>query len=250
MNQTVSIEEKQRVEIDYWRTSDTEAPDVDSVHNVVNKVAEAEIFLEAIDALRDELPARGRVLELGGGQGWAACLYKRLNPACEVVATDISQFAIASAPKWERLWNTRLDGAYACRSYETSEPDASVDLVFAFQAAHHFLAHRRTLREIARILKAGGRACYLLEPATPRFWYGMTYRHINRKRPEVPEDVLITRDILALARECGLQAQVRFAPSTLRKGLFGTLYFSALASLPMLQRILPCSAHFIFTKPE
>lgn len=250
MNQTVSIEEKQRIEIDYWRTSDTEAPDIDSVHNLVNKVAEAEIFLEALAALRGELPARGRVLELGGGQGWAACLYKRLNPACEVVATDISQFAIASAPKWERLWSVKLDGAYACRSYETLEPSASVDLVFAFQAAHHFLAHRRTLLEIARILKLGARACYLLEPATPPFWYGMTHRHINRKRPEVPEDVLITRRILAIARECGLEAQVRFAPSRLRKGLFGTVYFSILAWLPLLQGVLPCSAHFIFTKPR
>lgn len=245
-----NIEDRQRIEIDFWRTSATERPEADSVDNIINKVAEAEIFLDALRRFDGELPASGKVLELGGGQGWAACLYKRLHPGCEVVTTDISPHAVASLPKWERLWGVQLDGAYACRSYETREPDASVDVAFCFQAAHHFVAHRRTLRELARILKPGGRAYYLAEPATPRLWYAATCRRINSKRPEVPEDVLITARILELARDCGLQARVCFDPGIKRKGAFELLYFSLQQRLPFLQRWLPTSGHFVFTRPR
>jgi SAM-dependent methyltransferase len=249
MNDSTRIDEKQRVEIDFWRTSATESPEADSVSNIISKVGEAEIFLDSLQGFRAELPAAGRVLELGGGQGWASCLYKRLHPNSHVTATDISAFAVASLHKWERLWDVRLDGSYACKSYETREADASLDVVFAFQAAHHFLAHRRTLREIARILKPGGRAYYLMEPATPKLWYGPTYRRINSKRPEVPEDVLITSTIAALAREAGLELQVHFDPGVKRKGPVELVYFSVLRALPPLQRMLPCSAHFVFTRP-
>jgi hypothetical protein len=41
---------------------------------------------------------------------------------------------------------------------------------------------------------------------------------------------------------------VHFDPSVKRKGPFELLYFSVLARIPLLQRLLPCSAHFVFTR--
>jgi ubiquinone/menaquinone biosynthesis C-methylase UbiE len=184
------IAAKQAIEIAFWRDAENESPESDSVHNIVNKASDAAILLDCIDRHRDKLVANGaRVLELGGGQGWASCLYKKLVPSAVVTATDISPYAIASLPKWERVFNTRIDHSYACRSYETTEQDASIDLVFCFAAAHHFLAHKRTLREIHRVLKPGGKAIYFYEPVTPTYLHKLAHRRINRKRPDVPEDV-------------------------------------------------------------
>lgn len=243
-----SIEEKQNIEIQFWRDSEHESPESDSVYNIINKFSDAAVFIDCINKYKNELPHEHKALELGGGQGWAACLYKRLFKNAHVTLTDISPFAVKSLHKWERLWQVKLDNAYDCTSYETKEQDSSIDVVFCFAAAHHFLHHNRTLREISRILKPGGKAFYFYEPATPKFLYSLSYWRVNRKRPEIPEDVLITNKILDLANKNGLDARVDFYPSLIKRGPFETLYYSFLNRLPVLQKLLPCSANFIFTK--
>ena len=165
------IEAKQKIEIEYWRDSKDESPESDSIHNIVNKVSDAGVFLTCLHRHREKLSSSGRVLELGGGQGWASCVYKKVFPNAHVTATDISEFAVRSLPKWERIFEVKVDNAYACTSYQTNEGTASLDQVFCFAAAHHFLAHKRTLREISRVLKPGGKAFYFYEPATPRYLY-------------------------------------------------------------------------------
>jgi len=121
------IEEKQKIEIEYWRDSKAEAPDAYSIENVVDKMAEARVFLDCISRHRSELVSHGRVLELGGGQGWASCLYKRLFPAVHSITTDISEYAIMSLPKWERIFDVKINQSYSCRSYATNEEASSVD---------------------------------------------------------------------------------------------------------------------------
>lgn len=185
-----------------------------------------------------------------GGQGWASCVFKRLYPAARVVSTDISEYAVQSAARWERMLDVRLEGAYACRAYETREADASVDLVFTFAAAHHFLRHRSTLQEIARILKPGGRALYLYEPTTPQVLYRPAVWRVNRNRPEVPEDVLVPGKLVGIAGDVGLRAQIDYYPSVLKRGPTETMYYSVLRRLTFLQRMLPCTGHFVFDKPR
>jgi hypothetical protein len=46
---TTSIEEKQKVEIDYWRLSKDESPDSDSLYNLANKMGEVPIFLSCLE---------------------------------------------------------------------------------------------------------------------------------------------------------------------------------------------------------
>ena len=242
------IEVKQKIEIEFWRDSKDESPQANSLHNIVNKVSDAAVFLDCLYRHQEKLATSGRVLELGGGQGWASCVYKKQFPNTHVTATDISEFAVQSLPKWERLFEVKVDNAYACMSYEINESDASLDQIFCFAAAHHFLAHKRTLNEISRVLKPGGKAFYFYEPATPKYLYSPAFWRVNRKRPEVPEDVLIVSELRALAEKTGLDLQVDYYPALIKRGAFETVYYFVLGRITFLQRILPCSANFIFTK--
>lgn len=168
------------------------------------------------------------MLELGGGQGWAACVYKRLFSNAHVTFTDMSKYAVMSLPKWERVFERQIDNAYACTSYDIDEHNASVDLIFCFASAHHFLAHKRTLQELSRVLKPRARAIYFHEPATPRYLYLLAYWRVNRKRPEVPEDVLIIAELRTLAEQAGLDMEVDYDPSLKNRGAFEPVYFFTL----------------------
>lgn len=243
-----AIEEKQNIEIAYWRDSIDESPNSDSVTNIVNKMTEAAIFLDCLKKYHAELSATGRVLELGCGQGWATCLYKKTFPGAHVTATDLSSFAVASIPKWEAIFGVRANNSYPCKSYETEEGDATLDLVFCFAAAHHFLAHGRTIRELSRVLKPGGRCIYFYEPTTPKYLYSMAHRRVNRKRPEVPEDVLIPSELRALSKTNGLDLKIEYYPSFVHRRPFETIYYYLLSKIPFLQGRIPCTATLIFKK--
>jgi len=242
------IEEKQKIEIEFWRDSNHESPEADSIHNIINKASFFRVLMDCFSRHATKLSSNGSVLELGSGQGWASCLYKRLHPNAHMTVTDISRYAIMSLPTWERIFEVEIDNSYDCKSYETNEKAASLDLIYCFASAHHFLAHKRTLKEISRILKPDGIAIFFFEPATPKYLHRLSSWRVNRKRPEVPEDVLITSELDQIARAAGLDMVVDYYPSLLNRAPLESVYFAILAQLPILQRILPCSANFLFTK--
>ena len=248
MDRLASLQQR---EIDYWRESEHERPDSDSIHNLVNKMSDVPVFMDILQRYHRLFLKDGsvRALELGGGQGWSACLIKRLYPSAHVTLTDISPFAVESAGKWESVFQTKLDAAYSCNSYETKEAADSIDVAYCFAAAHHFRAHRRTLTELRRILRPGGSAIYMFEPACPRMLYRIAYRRVNRVQREVEEDVLVWRDLLNIAREVGLEARVDFYPSTFARRPVAAVYYAVLSVFPFLCGLLPCPANFVFTKP-
>ena len=175
----MGLNERQAIEIDFWRTSEKESPEADSPEVLISKLGEAGILLDCIKQYAGEFQLAGTILELGGGQGWGSCLVKRLHPTAKIFTSDISKWAVASLPKWEHVFRANVDQSFACSSYEIPLPSNSVDLVFAFAAAHHFGAHRKTLTEVKRVLRPGGRCLYLNEPVCPRPFYRTAVWRVN-----------------------------------------------------------------------
>lgn len=242
------VERRRLIELEFWRTSPDERPEADSLANLVNKAVDASSMYHLLQRYSEHFAGAEDILELGGGQGWAACLVKRLYPDARVTTTDLSPDAVASVNVWERVFATKLDGFTACPSDDLPQATGSQDVVFCFSAAHHFVRHGRTLREIHRVLRPGGRALYLHEPACPNFFHRAAYWRVNRKRPEVPEDVLRTRDLCELAEQIGFAARADPYPTLANRREREAIYYAALSLVPMLQRALPCTVNFAFTK--
>lgn len=240
----------QQEEIDFWKNSQDESPGSRSTKKILEKASNGIILLECIAKIKEiNWDKQLTVLEIGGGQGWASCILKSLHKNCRFVTTDISEYAIASINQWEDIFDTKIDKTYACTSYETNEDDESIDLVFTFAAAHHFLKHRRTLREMHRILSHNGVAAYIFEPVTPPYWYKLAYKRVNSIRPEVHEDVLDLSRIAKISNELGLEFKVIFTPIfNSRIGFFNTVYYMVLNKLPFLQKFFPATATLVFKK--
>ena len=245
---TMHLDERRKIEIDYWRDNSQEKPGADSLENQLDKQADALIFREAVRLYQKELLAARTVVELGAGQGWASCVVKRLFPDSHVTATDISEFAIASIERWERIYGVELDATAVCTSDQMPFEDGSVDVVFCFAAAHHFVTHSDTFKELYRVLKPGGTVLYIYEPTSPRFLYKAAVKRVNNKRPDVPEDVLVPSQMRSQAEQCGFGVRIQFWPNTLKRGRVAGLYFGVLSLLPFLCRFVPCTANLVFRK--
>jgi SAM-dependent methyltransferase len=246
--QDLTLSQKQESEISFWKNSPNESPENESIANTINKISDAEVFTDCLNRFKESHSRTGKVLELGAGQGWASCAYKKMYPQSEVIATDISEHALKSVTEWEKIWNVKIDNAYPCLSYQTSEPSDSVDFIFAFSSAHHFLAHNRTLKEIERILKPGGTAVYLYDTACSKLFYPLMFKLVNKLRSEVPEDVLILSEIKKLAKKNRLTATIDYYPSLIKRGFIQRRYFQLLKFLPFMQKVLPCSVNIAFKK--
>ena len=92
----MELEEKEQIEIDFWKNSTTENPESDSLSNILNKVADAQVFVDCLDRFKHIFADAETILELGAGQGWASCIVKLLFPEAHVIVTDISKWAIDS----------------------------------------------------------------------------------------------------------------------------------------------------------
>lgn len=242
------LQRRQSVEIDFWRDSPSEGPGSDPLGTMMLKIGEARWLVRKLERFHEEFARAGTILELGGGQGWASCIVKHRFPESTVIASDISPWAVESAPAWERLFDVSLDGTLVCKSSEIPLEDGSVDLVFCFQAAHHFVEHEATLREAHRILAPGGACLFLHEPSCPRYLYRAATWRANRLRPAVPEDVLVAPELVALGERVGFAASVSYDATPVNREPVETLYFLVLSKLSFLTRFAPCTADYVFRK--
>lgn len=245
---TISQEQRERLEMDFWRDSEKERPGAQSLDAFTNKMSEGRVLLEKLRAFASIFEEADTILEVGGGQGWAACMIARQFPHATVFTSDIAEDAVASLGEWERVFKVSLGGCFSSRSYEIPLRDGSVDLVVAFASAHHFGRHRRTLMELRRVLTDQGCAIYLHEPACRNYIYRVALARVNKKRPVVREDLIRIRDIKKAAADCKLTATVIAAPTTTYRGAVETIYYFLLQKMRFLQKILPCSIDLLLQK--
>lgn len=241
----------ERLEIDYWRTSTSSCSDrgsAESLTNTLNKLKDAGGFLVSLMPFLDIFRRASSILEIGAGQSWAGCIVKRLCPHATVTVSDISPWALASVPTWEHIFDVKIDATFCSRSYELPLRAGTAECIFCFASAHHFRKHRRTLAEIQRILTPGGHCFYFHEPSCPSFWRSVAVWRVNQKRPEVREDVLVPNRLKAIAADAGLHCDIVYTANPYGRAPLETIYYSLLNAMPFLQRVLPCTATFHFSK--
>jgi ubiquinone/menaquinone biosynthesis C-methylase UbiE len=185
--------------------------------------------VSGVDAAREVLLAHSefqpgqRILDVGCGTGTLAVLIKRRYPTAEVIGVDPDPKALARArSKAEQAGVTvRFDRGF---SDTLGHPDGTFDRVLSSMMFHHIApdAKPRTLREIHRVLRVGGRL-ELLDftgpHSSPR---GALARLIHSHRQLKDNDA---HRVLGLMRGAGFHAAKLLR---LRSTIFGGLaYYEA-----------------------
>lgn len=224
-------------------------PDLDPFSHVIAKAGFIGAFRRLLPLF--ELSDAERVLELGGGRGWASALLKRDHPACYVVASDVSPVPVSHLREYERLLEVEVDDRWAFAASAMPFADEQFDVVFTFAAFHHMIIggrYEETLREVSRVLRPGGRALLLYEPGTPRYLYGLTHWRVSQ-RPDQEEDVVVLPRMRQAARAAQLSISItRFPDSIGRSSALALLYYSMLSKVPALAAALPCTVNVILGK--
>ena len=95
------------------------------------------------------LPAKGRLLDVGGGTG-------RVSSG---LRADVDEIVIADASMGMLKRSASLPGLEAVGSYSEALPfpDASFERIIMVDALHHVIDQAGSAREMLRVLKPGGR---------------------------------------------------------------------------------------------
>jgi SAM-dependent methyltransferase len=176
-----------------------------------------------------DLQPRHRVLDIGCGTGSLAVLIKRLFPSVEVVGLDPEEKALARARRKAQRAGVAIQfdrGFSDAMDY----PAGSFDRVFSSFMFHHLerADKERTLREIRRVLKDGGRL-HLLDfdgPESGR--HGARLRGLH-SHPRLNDNGRST--VVALMANAGLSDARTTGDRTLLAGFIRIAYYQSGRSL-------------------
>lgn len=142
------------------------------------------------------------VLDFGAGMGWLSIVF--LRAGCHAVALDVSPAALALAARAIEAAALPPDTPSArlvpYDGFRFPLDDASVDRVACYDALHHVPNKRTVLAEMHRVLRDGGRACFV-EPGPGHAASGEALTDVDEWG--VLEDEVDAAAFCAMAREAG-----------------------------------------------
>lgn len=130
-----------------------------------------QLRLYELRAIRDHLPRRGRVLDLGSGSGFHAALLASWGYDVEAIDVagrrlpDVTYFDVAE---------------YDGRTIPFA--DAAFDVVLASHVLAHLADASRVLAEVRRVLRPDGVAIFIVPTTSWRVWTSLFYPLAHAKR--------------------------------------------------------------------
>ena len=98
-----------------------------------------------------------KLLDLGCGAGENSVYFAKKGAHC--VATDYSPGMVEVALKLAETNGVKIEGCTA-NAMELNFPDQTFDIVYASNLLHHLPEPKTAIREMHRVLKPGGKACF------------------------------------------------------------------------------------------
>ena len=144
-----------------------------------------------------KLPARGRMLDAGGGTGRVSSRLRTMID--EVVVCDLSLPMLKQAKHKGRLWTAQS------HIEQLPFPDESFERIVVVDALHHFCDQRQSIQELLRVLKTGGRLV-IEEPNIDKFiikWVALAEKLFLMRSHFFSSD-----EIVAMIKEQGFNACV------------------------------------------
>ena len=248
----MNLQEKENIEINYWKDSAYESPDMFTVGNYLNKMQECKNLEYRINKYKKHILGKRSVLEIGAGQGWASCFMKKYYLAdAKFTVTDISPYAIKSIVEWEKEFGISIDRSFASKSYEIDAGDKSFDLIFCYASAHHFVLFEKTLEELRRVLSDDGCIFFFYEPTCSALFYPLHYWYVNKAPHVTPEDVIVPSKIRDICLKLNMNYMNHYEPrQIIIRSIPLAIYFSILKLFPFLNKILPSSSDLYFEKTD
>ena len=170
-----------------------------NVADAIHITRNLSLLLQAADVFRG-----ADVLDFGCATGWLSLALADLGS--NVVGVDIAPAALQLAESWRAKRGVRAGGAVQFQVYDGYRlplADNSVDRIVCFDAFHHVKDQAATLKELARVLRPGGRIA-MLEPGPKHSQTVQSQAEMSQYK--VIENDIVMAEIAAAAISVGLAA--------------------------------------------
>jgi ubiquinone/menaquinone biosynthesis C-methylase UbiE len=122
------------------------------------------------------LPAASTCLEIGCGCGVGARIICATFAPARIDALDIDPEMLALARRKQTAWGLQQLQLMAGDAQNLPYGNESFDAVFNYGIVHHLEDWQQGIREVSRVLKAGG--CFYFEEIYPPLYANILFKHI------------------------------------------------------------------------